>query len=746
MALPQVDRPAILDALKEFDQTLRDSSEFLNWEQSKSQRWVLEHEGRLYPPKKIIAMATGSPVSSFTGGPETNQYLEQRGFQVRRLRDLSLRDLFNQILERYQSLRKTQAFAGNEEARELFGEARALLQAWINSAGLTDLLVVASYGKGNWAQVPWIAVLDQRETKTTQNGTYVVYLFHEAGDAVYLKLAQGVTVPEREHGSEVFRILKESATEIADQCRPLLSEGWDFSGKTDLGQGGRPARLYEASTAAFKLYAKDAIPSDGELENDLIELLKAYQSYVELRVKRVGGAVDERPLALIGTWKSIDQDLSRIRTAIQEQGGWASWWSFPIKEEAMPRLKTPFHLYAYQGARRIAARMRVDKVETSRGNAGIESPWPDMTDPQHRHKSRASDRQSGIFKTWFQIGAVERLVPPLAVDDLEIAVGLSTPESLLNQNTFGYVIDESGVPIETEEIADSPAKKKRDEDIEVLVERTGLPKLLLTEIVESLLSPSNPQIILAGPPGTSKTWLARELANYVAARCPERVSLVQFHPNYSYESFIEGIRPVTKDGAVHFELTPGIVVRVVQDMRHHHTADVPGIDYVVVMDELNRANLPRVLGELMYAFEYRDQTVQLQYSGDFVLPKNLRFIGTMNTADRSIRSIDIALRRRFSVFELLPDYELLERYHDRMNSPFGRDLARGLERLNLMLTEAIDRHHTIGHAFFLRPGFDRQALARVWARQIYPLIEEFFFDQPERLIDFDINQIWPSTV
>jgi hypothetical protein len=742
VALPQVDRQAVLTALTEFDEALRESSEFLNWEQSKAQRWVLEHEGRLYPPKKIIAMATGASVSSFSGGPETNQYLEQRGFQVRRLRDLSLRDLFSQVLERYPTLRTTQAFGGNEEARELFGEARTLLQGWINSAGLTNLQVVASYGKGNWAQVPWIAVLDRRETASTQNGTYVVYLFHEAGNGVYLKLAQGVTFVEREHGSEAFGILKNAATQIAEQCRPLLSDGWDFSGDTDLGSSGRLARLYEASTAASKYYTKDAIPSDGELEKDLIELVKAYQYYVDERVKHNGDLVDERPLALIGTWRSIDEDLPRIRTAIEERGGWASWWSFPIKEEAIARLKTPFYLYAYQGARRLAAKMRVDDMVTSRGNGGTQSPWPELTEPEVRSKSRAGDRQSEIFKTWFRIGAVERLVPTTDVDDLEIAVGLSTPESLLNQNTFGYVIYEGGTASVPEKAPDAPSLKKREEDIEVLVEKTGLPRIFLEEVVDSLLSSANPQIILAGPPGTSKTWLARELSSFVAARCPERVRLVQFHPNYSYESFMEGIRPITKDGAVHFELTPGVVVKVVQEMRHQHLADVPGIDYVVVMDELNRANLPRVLGELMYAFEYRDQTVQLQYSGEFVLPKNLRFIGTMNTADRNIRSIDIALRRRFAVFELLPDYELLVQFHNRSGNPFGRDLSMGLERLNQMLTEVLDRHHTIGHAFFMRPGFNRVALERVWTRQIYPLIEEFLFDQPERLADFEINRIW----
>lgn len=677
MALPQVDRESVLKAIEEFDAQLR-SSEFLNWEQNRAQRWVLEHEGQLYPPKKIISMATGASVDSFSGGPESNQYLVLRGFHVRRLHDLSLRELFDQVLDRYSTLRTTQNFGGNTEARDLFNDMRALLQGWVTSAGLSNLQVVASYGKGTWARVPWVAILDRRETTSTQRGAYVVYLFHEAGERVYLKLAQGVTDVEREHGARAFEILKTSATDIGNLCRPQLGDQWDFSGATDLGSEGRLARLYEASSAISKCYERNAIPSDGELEQDAIELLRAYQSYVDARVQRDGPAVDSRPLALIGTWRSIDKDLPKVRASIEQNGAWASWWSFPIKDDARDRLQPPFTLYAYQGDRRIAARLRVDELRTSKGNGGIESPWPEITDQDLRSKARLGAKQSETFKTWFRIGAIERLVPLLDVDDLEVAIGLSTPESLLNQSTFGYVIDDVGpIPAADPDLLIA-AHKSRDEDIEELVSRTGLGRDFLEEVLESLLGSANPQIILAGPPGTSKTWLARELSSFVAARCPERVRLVQFHPNYSYESFIEGIRPVSKDGVVHFELTPGVVVKAVQEMRHQHLADVPGVDYVIVMDELNRANLPRVLGELMYAFEYRDQTVQLQYSGDFVLPKNLRFIGTMNTADRNIRSLDIALRRRFAIFELFPDYELLASFHAQAGNPMGRPLADGL--------------------------------------------------------------------
>src|SRR4029453_811543 len=122
----------------------------------------------------------------------------------------------------------------------------------------------------------------------------------------------------------------------------------------------------------------------------------------------------------------------------------------------------------------------------------------------------------------------------------------------------------------------------------------------------------------------------------------------------------------------------------------------------ILIDEMNRANLSRVFGELMYLFEYRDEEIDLRLTKAFRLPSNLRFIGTMNTADRSIRSIDIALRRRFDVFELPPDRGVLERFYGKAeNTNHVASLFDGFDALNAELATRIDRHHTVGHAFFM---------------------------------------------
>jgi 5-methylcytosine-specific restriction protein B len=742
MALPSVPKDVIEKAMAEFDQTLRASSDWANWEDNRAQNWVLDHNGTRYPPKKVISLATGIPVSAFSGGPESNEYLAARGFEVTRMRDTSLDDIFQLILERYRQFKATEPFGGHHEIKELFAQASRRIGGAPAVVGRKNLKVVGSFGKGNWATIPWVALLDLRETQTTQVGTYVVYLFREDGKGCYLILGQGVTVPSRELGARAPEKLAETARDIRRYCGELQPLGFNLSGAIDLGTEQRLAKLYEASTAASKYYPADAMPSEAQMLRDLDALLDAYQQYVDQRPETEKPLEDQRQLALIGTWHEVLATVPRIKESIARQGGWASWWSFPIREEGLDRLKTPFDLYAYVGNQKIAARIRVDAFQTSRGNGGIESPWPQQTDAQWVGQTRAGVRQSEVFKTWLRVIDLEVLTPPKSVDDFELAIGLSSPGNVINQNSFGYVIAEefSSLTDMTTEAKQIPAALP----INWLVDRTGLPATVLQEMVEAITGPA-PQIMLAGPPGTSKSWVAKQLALYLTRNRPEQMQFVQFHPSYSYESFVEGLRPTTRDGVIVFERQNGVVLELVEKINRGPQPRLPGDEYVLVIDEANRANLPRVLGELMFLFEYRDDAVRLQYSEKFALPANLRFIATMNTADRSIRSLDVALRRRFDVFELLPDAALLAKYYEGA----GRvcevsELVAGFEALNQELGSALDRHHTIGHAFFMRDQLTAEGLAHIWKRKIFPLIEEYFFDQPELANEYTFDRFWPG--
>jgi len=277
-------------------------------------------------------------------------------------------------------------------------------------------------------------------------------------------------------------------------------------------------------------------------------------------------------------------------------------------------------------------------------------------------------------------------------------------------------------------------------DMEWLVEKTLWPQERLEDLCLDIRTTS-PQVVLAGPPGTSKTWVAKHVAKYLTTGNPLATRTVQFHPSYGYEEFIQGLRPVIDEklGGIRFDVVDGVVVKMANDI------DDEDQIHVLVIDEMNRANLPRVFGELMYLFEYRDQdeAIDLQYSSDFSLPSNLKFIGTMNTADRSIRSIDVALRRRFDVFECPPDRGILERFYENGHGNNRiSSLYDGFDKLNERLESELDRHHTIGHTFFMAKDLTPERLQKIWDRKLGPLIDEYFFDQPDIAGEFSPGDFW----
>jgi hypothetical protein len=281
-------------------------------------------------------------------------------------------------------------------------------------------------------------------------------------------------------------------------------------------------------------------------------------------------------------------------------------------------------------------------------------------------------------------------------------------------------------------------KGARQLSMEWLEEQTLWTRQELEQLCEAIRTDSH-QLLLAGPPGTSKTWVAKHVAEYLAQEKHQVFRTVQFHPSYSYEEFVEGLRPVaTEEGAITFRPVPGVLLRFVSEVGEHEGP------HILLIDEINRANLPKVLGELMFLFEYRGETIDLQYRQGFSLPKSVRFLGTMNTADRSIRSMDTALRRRFDIVECPPRRDILERYFRHGgNEVVG--LLDGFEKLNQLLTELLDRHHTIGHSFFMRRPMTAARLEQIWRHKIAPLIEEYFFDQPDLSEKFSIELLWPGT-
>ena len=167
----------------------------------------------------------------------------------------------------------------------------------------------------------------------------------------------------------------------------------------------------------------------------------------------------------------------------------------------------------------------------------------------------------------------------------------------------------------------------------------------------------------------------------------------------------------------------------------------------LVIDEINRGNLPKIFGELLNAFEYRDENISLQYSDKpLSVPSNLIFLGTMNSTDKSVGRIDAAIRRRFDFIHVEPNYEVLHNFYQR-NENHVPNLIQGLELLNAELEKKLGKHCLIGHTFFMKSNdrpFMYEDLAKIWDRKIFPLLAEYFLDDPNELETFNsFENFWP---
>ncbi len=272
--------------------------------------------------------------------------------------------------------------------------------------------------------------------------------------------------------------------------------------------------------------------------------------------------------------------------------------------------------------------------------------------------------------------------------------------------------------------------------------------------------------ILYGPPGTGKTY---NTVNYAVAiiegksldelegenreeikqrfdKLKEKgqIEMVTFHQNFTYEDFIEGIRPVLdeEDENIKYKLSEGVFREITERAKKNRTGQPNDPKYVLIIDEINRGNIAKIFGELITLIEPSKRiggddkaTATLPYSQDsFGIPDNLYIIGTMNTADRSIALLDTALRRRFEFVEMMPDPK-----HPRISMDIeGVNCQELLAAMNKRIRFLLDREHQIGHTYFMDVN-DLESLATTFKNKIIPLLQEYFYDNWEK-IDLTLNR------
>jgi 5-methylcytosine-specific restriction protein B len=606
-----------------------------------------------------------------------------------------------------------------------------------------------SVGKGKMADIPWIVVFDSRVADSPKSGLYVVYLFDTVNETVYLTFNQGMTDLKEEHGiNSTRKILAKRAEIIRSQLGP---EGFTM-GSVELPESllAGQNRFYGDSTICYRAYDIGEFPSENEVIDDLARLVAAYQRLID-----------------DGTYQSVlnafdaDNGIQHDPASLDGEG--------PILSA---------HGGTYDGitdaTEDVRARITAsDAVDNWLGSLLVEDVVGTWTDVLRRNDIVAPEIDPDDVPVYDRLLSVYE-ANEQQLDEQAEALGAGQVGDLTPGQTLFVVLvrdlqEQAGErPNFNHEVMHCLLEGNHRTQADPLETRPDPPTKGAT--IRRQLTQTG-QLIFHGPPGTGKTYTAREFARWwLGQACEEpteeQLEVVTFHPSFTYEDFIEGLTAKERDGTVEYRVEDGVFKRMCRRAKTAYEAHIEAGDpdaappYVLIIDEINRGNLAEIFGEVITLLE-RDKRLDapsetattLPHSGDrFVVPPNLYLIGTMNTADRSIALVDAALRRRFRFLHFPPSMEAfyetygitgeaeLRRLAENTGAPGDSLLALSilaLDRLNTQIRGApeLGRGKQLGHSYLL--GIDRDASATVmiedlvdrWQFEVLPLLEEYYFGQ-----------------